>query len=199
MHHVDGVVDIERHHARRPFVAVHPQLDERVAQPDHLAQARCILQARQGRLRTQIPTRIRQPATGELERRIIAQTVEIVAVLVAARDGEDAGADHVGKTVNDARRIAPLGKYPRQLIGQPDAPVRQGEKHDTPIRRQASTVECGCDLLASYGWKRERQNRIVAHGECGGLDVCAGLDSTTESYVTSQAYATLASLPNDTS
>jgi hypothetical protein len=43
-----------------------------------------------------------------------------------------------------ARRIAPLGKYARQLIGHPDTPVRQGEKHDTPIRRQASAVECGC-------------------------------------------------------
>jgi hypothetical protein len=51
------------------------------------------------------------------------------------------------------------------------------------------------DLLASYGWKREGQNRSVAHGECGRPDVCGGLDSTTESYVTSWTYATLISLP----
>jgi hypothetical protein len=36
--------------------------------------------------------------------------IEIVAILVTARDGEDAGADHVGKTVQDARPITPLGK-----------------------------------------------------------------------------------------
>jgi hypothetical protein len=46
MDHVDGVVDVERHRARRPFVAVHPQVDQRVAQSDRLAQTRCILQAR---------------------------------------------------------------------------------------------------------------------------------------------------------
>src|SRR4029077_1930604 len=130
---------------------------------------------------------------------IIAQTIEIIAVFVTARDGEDAGADHVGKTVHDARPIAPLGKCARQLLGHPDTPVRQGEKHDAPIRCQPSTVECGCDLLASYGWKREGQNRSVAHGECGGPDVRAGLDSTTKSYATSQVYATLASLPANTS
>jgi len=35
---------------------------------------------------------------------------EIVGVLVAAADREDAGADHVGEAVRDARRIARVGK-----------------------------------------------------------------------------------------
>jgi hypothetical protein len=72
--------------------------------------------------------RVRQPATGELKCRIAALMIEIIAILVAARDGEDAGADHLGKTMNNARRIAPLGKYARQLPDHPDAPVGQGGK-----------------------------------------------------------------------
>lgn len=32
------------------------------------------------------------------------------------------------------------------------------------IRADASAVKRSCDLLASNGWKRERQQRIVGHG-----------------------------------
>jgi hypothetical protein len=38
-----------------------------------------------------------------------------------------------GKTANDSRRIAPLGKHTGQLPGHTDAPVRQDEKHDAPL------------------------------------------------------------------
>jgi len=153
MHHIDRVVDVERHRARRSLVAVHPNVNERIAQPDHLAQVRCILQTRHGRLRAQIPPRVRQPAAGQLERRIAAQMIEIIAILVAARDGEDAGPDHVRNTVHDASRIAPLGEYAGQLLGHAEAPVRHGEKNDAAIRCQPATVERGCDLLAGNGWK----------------------------------------------
>jgi hypothetical protein len=140
MRHVDRVIDVERHRARGLLVAVHPHIDERVAQPDRLVQARCILQATQGRLRTQTPIRVRQPAAGELERRITAQMIEIIAILVAARYGEDAGADHVGNAVHNARRIAPLGKHARQLLGHPDAPVARARSMTPPsdVRRPPS-------------------------------------------------------------
>src|SRR6266496_583362 len=86
--------------------------------------------------------------------------IKIIAVLVAARDGKHAGADHVSKAVHDPRRIAPLGEHQGQLLGHPDAPVGHGEKHDAPIGCQSAAVEGGCDLLAGDGWKRERQNRM---------------------------------------
>ncbi len=93
--------------------------------------------------------------------------IEIIAILVAARDGEDAGADHVGKTVHDASRIAPLREDTRQLLRHPDTPVRHRQQHDAPIGGQPPTVKRGFDLLAGNSWKPERQNRIVGHGECG--------------------------------
>ncbi len=129
-----------------------------------------------------------------LSKRIGAQMIKIIAVLVAARDGKHAGADHVSKAVHDPPRIAPLGEHQGQLLGHPDAPVGHGEKHDAPIGGQPAAVEGGCDLLAGDSWKRERQNRIVGHGECGDQHLCEGLVSATESYAMSEAYATLASL-----
>jgi hypothetical protein len=153
MHHVDRVIDVQRDRARRTLVTAHPKIDKRIAQSDHLAQIGGILQAGEGRLRTQIPIRVRQPAAGKLERRIPAQMIEIIAVLIAARDGEDAGADQVAQSVRDACRIAPLGKHTGQLLGHPDPPIRQGKKHDASIRRQPAAIEGGRDLLASNGWK----------------------------------------------
>ena len=41
-------------------------------------------------------TALGQPTTGQLERRIEAQHVEVVAILVSAGDGEHARPDHVG-------------------------------------------------------------------------------------------------------
>ena len=57
---------------------------------------------------------------GELERRIGAQRAEVVAILIAARDGEDAGADHVCDRVLHAAWIAPIGDEARQPFGDPE-------------------------------------------------------------------------------
>ena len=48
---VAGIVDVECHRARWLRVGVDPGLDERVGQANHVAQARRVLEPRQGRLR----------------------------------------------------------------------------------------------------------------------------------------------------
>ncbi len=53
-------------------------------------------------------TGIRRQA-GQLEGGIAARVIGIVAVLVAAGDGEDAGARNVGQAMCDAGRIARVG------------------------------------------------------------------------------------------
>jgi hypothetical protein len=40
-----------------------------------------------------------------------AQAIEIVAVLVATGDGQDAGADHVGKAAHDAAGVTSVGEH----------------------------------------------------------------------------------------
>ena len=62
--------------------------------------------------------------------------IKIIAILIAARDGEDASAHHVGSSVHQPRRITPLGEFAGQLLGQADPPIRQRQKHDAPVARQ---------------------------------------------------------------
>ena len=164
---IAGVVNIECDRCRLARVAIHPCVDQGVGQPDHVAQARSILQARQRRLGTQIATAVRQPSAGQLECRIGPQMIEVVGVLVAAADREHAGAEHVDNAVHDPRRIAPIREHPRQIVGQTETPLGHRQKHHASIRGQAPTIE-GCrDLLGLNGWKRERQNRIIGHGGRG--------------------------------
>ncbi len=47
---------------------------------------------------------------------MIAATRAIVAVLVTASDGENAGADHVGNAVHDAAGVTSVGKHICQLL-----------------------------------------------------------------------------------
>jgi hypothetical protein len=124
---------------------------------------------KRGAAKTQIPIRVRQPAAGELEGRIVAQPVEVVAILVAAGDGEDTRTDHVGKAVHDPARVTPVWEHSGQLLSQTEPTIGERQKHHASVRRQPAAVKRRCDLLAANRWKRERQNRIVDHGECGCL------------------------------
>ena len=109
----------------------------------------------------------RQASAGELEGRVGAQNVEIIGVLVAATDSEDAGADHVGDAVGDPSRIAVIWNALRQPFGNPEAPLGQRQQHDAAIRSETPAVERGGDLLAANCWKREREKAIVEHGGRG--------------------------------
>ena len=97
MHDIEGIVDIQRHRGGRPVVAGAIQRHHGPHQPDHLAQAGCVLPARHGRLRTQIAPAVRQVTAGQLESGIAAQMIEVVGIFVAAGDGQDASAQDVGQ------------------------------------------------------------------------------------------------------
>jgi hypothetical protein len=140
--------DVERDESGFARIRIDPRVDRRIGQSDHVLQARRIFQARQRRLRAQVDARVRQPPAGELERRIGAQTIQIVGVLIAAADRENAGPDHVSEAVRYPRGIAAVRKDPSEPIGDPKPPLGHGQQHDAAIRREASAVESGCDLLA---------------------------------------------------
>ena len=164
MNHVDRVVDVEHDRRGRRGVAGAEEIDHHPAEPDEIAQGRHVLPSRHGRLAHQVRPALRQPPAGELEGRVSAQAVEIVGVFVAAGDGEDAGEQNLGERMNHPRRIAPIGDYGRQLLGDPQPSRRLGEKHHATVRERAG------ELLAPDCWKPERQSRIVDHGGCGRLD-----------------------------
>ena len=95
--------------------------------------------------------------------------IEVVGILVAAGDGEHAGAQDVGDAVRHEQGIARIGNQPCQPVGDPQAALGGGQQHDAAIGREASAVKVGDDFLAAYGWKEERLARIVGHGGCGAL------------------------------
>ena len=181
MHDIDGVVDIQRDLARRAGVAGAIEIDHGVAHGRHLVPGRRILPARHGWLRAQILAAVRQAPTGQLEAGIAAQVIEIVAVLIAAGDGEDAGAQDVGDAMCDEIGIARVGDQSGQLVGDAKAPLGGGEKHHPAIGGEAPAIERGDDFLARNGWEMERQEAIFGHGGCGSRDSVDCLVSTPNS------------------
>ena len=104
MHGVEGVVDVERNAARHLAEAPTIVIDHGTAHTQQGAGIGQVLQARDGGLRTQIGI-FRQAAHRQLEHRIAAQAVGVVAVLIARRDHQHAEADDLIQFVPD-----PLGR-----------------------------------------------------------------------------------------
>ena len=170
---IDGVVDVQRHLARRACVAGAIDIDHGVAHRRHLMARRRVLPARDGRLRTQIAAAVRQAPAGQLEGGIGAQIVEVVGVLITAGDGEDAGAQNVGDAVRHQGGIARVGDQGGEPVGDAEAPLGGGQQHHAAIGCEASAIERGGDFLALDGWETERQQGIFEHGGCGS---CEGVD-----------------------
>ena len=167
MDDVAGVVDIERDAFGRCGIARHPLVDEGIGQADGIVQERRILQSRQGRLRAKISTVVRQAAAGELEGRIGAQPVEVVAVLIAAGNRQDPGADHVRQPMGDAVLVAGVGNERGETLDDTQPVLDGGKQHHAAIRRKAPAIKGGGDLLAGNGWKIKGRNSINVHGGCG--------------------------------
>ena len=81
-----------------------------------------------------------------------------------------ARADHVGERVRNPGRSAPIWKRRGEPVGDPQTALGHRQQHDAAVRRETTAVEIRCDFLAGYGWKRERQDRNVGHGERGWRD-----------------------------
>jgi hypothetical protein len=167
MHDVDGAVDVQGDLARRPGVAGAIDVDQGVAHRRYFAPVGRVLPARHGGLRAQIRAAVRKSAAGQFEAGIKAQPVKIVAVLVAARDRQDAGAQDVGHAMLHKMWIARMGDQAGKRVGDPQAALGGGEQRDTAIGRDAPAVERGEDFLARDGWEMERDEGIFGHGGCG--------------------------------
>lgn len=87
--------------------------------------------------------------------------IEVVGVLVAAGDGQHAGAQDVGDAVRHEQRVARIGDQPRERVGDLQAALGSRQQHDAATGGEASTVKGSGDLLAADGWKGERLGRMV--------------------------------------
>ena len=97
----------------------------------------------------------------------LARVIEIVGILIAARDGKHASAQYIGKTVRDQQRLTRVGDQRRQWVRDPQTPFRCRQEHHTAVRGNAPAIEGSSDFLAPDGWKTEASERIVLHGGCG--------------------------------
>jgi len=78
--------------------------------------------------------------------------VEVVGILVAAGDGEHAGAQNIGDAMCHQQRIAPVGDQRRKFGGDPHRRFDGSKQHHATIGRDAATIECGSDFLALHRW-----------------------------------------------
>jgi hypothetical protein len=134
MHDVDRVVDVQHHRLRWLRIALAPDVDERVSKTDDLPQCRCVLPARDGRLRAQVPAGVGQASARQLEGRVPAQPVEVVAIRVAAPDRQHAGAQHIGDCVPDVRGIARVGNKSRECLSNSAPAIGKCQQHHAAVR-----------------------------------------------------------------
>jgi len=120
VHGVERVVHIQHDPARHLTKGRAVEVDHGSTYAQQRARVGQVLQARDGRLRAQRRLAF-QPRHGELEHRVRAQPVRIVAVLVARRDHQQAKADDLVETMHDALRIARVREAGRQSSGHVEA------------------------------------------------------------------------------
>ena len=111
------------------------------------ARPRRVLQARECGLRAQRGG-VGQPPVGELEQRVVAQAVGVIAVLVAGGDHQQAEAQHPGEAVADAfgraRIVDARSEAPRHAEALLDLTQRQ----QATIGGEGAAVEAGDDRPA---------------------------------------------------
>ena len=119
----ERVIDIEdllrtRRHVRAALV------DQGTGEPRRIRFSRRILQTRDRRLRGQRRSALGRPPDGKLQQRIVPQPVEVVAILVAAGDGEGARRDEFHHLVPDAGLVAPIGHGVGESPTDTEPPLR---------------------------------------------------------------------------
>jgi hypothetical protein len=116
MNGVERIVNVKHYPLGHASVGGAIEIDECSPHAQQRAEARPVLQARKGWLRSQI--RIgRQNALRQFERRIAPQGGSIVAILIARSDHQQPEPDHPGKIVNDLRLGTRIVDTGRQSLG----------------------------------------------------------------------------------
>jgi hypothetical protein len=86
---------------------------------------------------------VRQAVERQLERRIAAQVVGVVAVLVPGRDHEQAEADDLRQSMNDPPGRPRVFQARRKPVGDPQPLFDLPQAQHTGIRGQPPAIEAG--------------------------------------------------------
>ena len=136
----------------RPREAAAVEID--LAEPDARQRTPVgkVLEPRQRRLAHQVGAALGRTAAGDLQGRIGAQRIDVVAVLVAGRD-------HAACAPSPSRRSCAGRGWDRDrrasgpvIVSAKPRRVRDLAQHDhAAVRRQATGIERGCERLARNG------------------------------------------------
>jgi len=191
---VERIVDVERDRNRRHGVAVAVEVDHLMAQADHRPEVRGVFPPRHRRLAGQPELRLRRPAERHLERRVVAQGIEVVGVFVSGRDRQDARPQDVRQRVKHPRGIPSVGDQGREPVGDAALAFGLGQQQHAAIRGDPSAIKGGADLLARKGWHRGEDGCRIGHG--GGAVSVRWKEWFRHPvlYAFSEAYATAATL-----
>jgi hypothetical protein len=147
MHTVKSVIDVEHDALRRLPERSTVLLDQSAAQAQQRPCVGQVFQPRDRRLRAQRRI-LGPPIERQLEHRIVAQHVGIVAVGVTGGDHQHAEPDDLGRAVHDPFRHARVLKTGRQSVGQPQPALNLAQGQQAAFRRQSAAVKAGNDRLA---------------------------------------------------
>ena len=133
MHGVEGVVDVQHDAARNLVEAVAIMIDHGAAHMQQGTQVRQVLETRDGRLRAQVGA-TREPVHRQLEHRITAQGVGVVAVLVTGGDHQHARANDLVQAMDYPVRRTRVADAGRQACRNPEPPLDLAERQKPTIR-----------------------------------------------------------------
>ena len=148
MHGVERLVDVEHDAAGHLAEAVAVMLDHGSPHAQQSTRIRQVLQARDGRLRAKVAI-IRQPSHRQLEHRVTAQGIGVVAVLVARRNHQHARADDLVQAMDHPAGITRVSDAARQARGDGKPLLDLAQRQQPTIGRHAGTVETRLNRLAA--------------------------------------------------
>jgi hypothetical protein len=123
-------------------------LDHSPAQAQQRPNIRQVLQPRDRRLRAQRVIR-GQPVERQLEHRVAAQRVGVVAVLVAGGNHQHAEADDLGQPMLNPLRRARIVQAGRQPIRHAEPALDLAKGQQSTLRGQPAAVKASDNGLAS--------------------------------------------------
>ena len=156
MRRVLRMIQIENETARWAGEAGDELLDQRLAEAINILAAGGVLKARYRRRRRQRGVGIKRQATGaELEHRIVAQAVGVVAIFVAATDLVDALSQQVGVRMRDVAGMPHINQGIRQSLSQANLTIYATQQQRPEIGRQTAAVKVCANGMPRNGWKTE--------------------------------------------
>jgi hypothetical protein len=108
---------------------------------------------------------MRQPTGTELQNRIVAQIIGIIAVLVAAEYLVHTLHQQLAKRMDDLRRLAGIGQAVRQLLKQTNFGINLRKQHQATIAGDITAVKSTFDALPMKDSELDMDNTLCHTGE----------------------------------